>query len=412
MQPHSLRRLAALAAVTLTFLIPACALGAGAAASPAVPFGAALSSVGTGACVDAAGASTATGFALTQAPCTVPAEQSFSFLTQADGSVIVHAPGSFSLCVDVNDSGLLVQNYCLPTASQRWMPNTNGNGTLSLVNQQKSQCLTTSTSGYSIAVCSPGTTMQEFSFLNSHAFAIPAAPLKPIAPVAPVAAASVGQWQAGMFQGLPYRILFPAGYDPTRYVYSLALFLSGAGELGTDNLLQLRNDMGALATDMDFRAKVPMILLAPQCPSSDYWGSPSNFTPTSTEALTIKLVQALASALPVDATRITVTGLSLGSIGTWDMINRYPAVFAAAAPIAGAGNILDAQNLLRTPILAVHGGADTVIPPTYDEAMYQLIHAQGGPMIYFEAPGYGHDVWDGVYPLTSFWQWMMAQVHS
>jgi predicted peptidase len=151
--------------------------------------------------------------------------------------------------------------------------------------------------------------------------------------------------------------------------------------------------------------------VAPQCPTTDNWGNPLNILPTPTETLTVQLMQMLVASLPVDPTHVSVTGLSMGGIGTWDMINRYPALFAAAAPVAGAGYYTEIPDLIHVPIIAVHGTADTVISPLFDALMYQVIHMYGGAMIYFLITDAGHDVWDDIYPLTSFWQWMYTQKH-
>ncbi len=379
-------------------------------------FQAEVLSLGSGLCLGPPGVAATSGLALPQSPCAAPGQQTFSFVVQPDGTFAVHSPASMNLCVDLSDSGAVVQNYCLPTASQKWANTLNQDGSYTLLNQQNNQCLVVGpaaalgASSLSTALCN-GTTAQEFGYALAQPFAPPTA--KPVlrAPPSVIANPTVGQWQAGMFNGLPYRILFPSGYDPSQYAYPISLFLHGAGESGTDNRTQLRNDIWALASDMDFRAKVPMILVAPQCPSSDNWGDPYSATPSVTEALAVKLMQELVASLPVDATRVSVTGLSMGGFGAWDMIVRYPALFAAAAPLAAAGNLSAAGSLVKVPLLAVHGGADLVVLPIFDELMYNLIHQQNGAMVYFELSGVGHDVWDYVYPLTLFWQLISTQKH-
>lgn len=40
----------------------------------------------------------------------------------------------------------------------------------------------------------------------------------------------------------------------------------------------------------------------------------------------------------IDSHRLYITGVSQGGYGTWDMIERWPHYFAAAAPISGAGD--------------------------------------------------------------------------
>ena len=52
---------------------------------------------------------------------------------------------------------------------------------------------------------------------------------------------------------------------------------------------------------------------------------------TATEA--IELVEFIKSKYPVDSSRIYSTGFSMGGCKTWDMVQEYPEVFAAVAPM-------------------------------------------------------------------------------
>ena len=412
LRPKSLRFSLLLLIVTFcaTAFVPAAH-----AASPTVQAG--LLSSQSGLCVAVPGAASTTGLVLAQASCTSTSQAYFAFLAQSDGSYLIEAPESSALCVDLNDSGQLVQNYCLPTASQHWIGSFHADGTVTIINQQTGQCIGATAAASGVAAGFAGvdcsaTAAQQFTMLSAQYYTPPVIAPAAVLPSTP-ATPTVGQWQAGMFQGMPYRILFPTGYDPVHHYYPLALFLHGEGERGTDNQLQLVNGMSSLPNDMDFRANVPMIVVAPQCPVTDTWGQANMPNPSASEALAVQLVQTLVGSLAVDPQRVSVTGLSMGGLGAWDVINRYPAIFAAAAPIAGAGNVADVPNLVWMPIYAVHGSADGVVPPIYDETMYADIHALGGPMLYFEIAGGGHDdsIWDPIYAMTSFWQWMYSQQH-
>ena len=52
---------------------------------------------------------------------------------------------------------------------------------------------------------------------------------------------------------------------------------------------------------------------------------------TATEA--VALIEQLKQKYPIDAKRIYATGFSMGGIKTWDMLQEYPDVFAALAPM-------------------------------------------------------------------------------
>ena len=66
---------------------------------------------------------------------------------------------------------------------------------------------------------------------------------------------------------------------------------------------------------------------------------------------TLKMVkEVLDEALanyPVDRNRIYIAGLSMGGMGTFDMLCRYPDLFAAAIPICGG---VDTGRLERVDI--------------------------------------------------------------
>src|ERR1041385_7272221 len=70
---------------------------------------------------------------------------------------------------------------------------------------------------------------------------------------------------------LPYRILFPEGYDKSKK-YPLVLFLHGGGERGRDNEKQLVHGLKVFL-DLDNRKKYPCIVIAPQCMQDSNWSS-------------------------------------------------------------------------------------------------------------------------------------------
>lgn len=70
---------------------------------------------------------------------------------------------------------------------------------------------------------------------------------------------------------LPYQILYPKDYDPTKK-YPLILFLHGSGERGNDNEKQLMHG-SSLFTHEKNQNDFPAIVVFPQCPSESYWAS-------------------------------------------------------------------------------------------------------------------------------------------
>ena len=163
------------------------------------------------------------------------------------------------------------------------------------------------------------------------------------------------QYVDGKGDTLNFRILYP-DYDTLR-TYPLVIFLHGSGERGHDNKAQLKWGVMNFATDQNMMAH-PAIILAPQCPDSMSW---SNFTgfrkdqklqllpePSGPMGLVIGLVHELMKKAQVDSSRIYITGLSMGGFGTYDAIERWPNLFAAAIPVAGGGDPSKADRIAHT----------------------------------------------------------------
>ena len=220
----------------------------------------------------------------------------------------------------------------------------------------------------------------------------------------------------------PYRLLFPADYaekKPENKVekkWPLILFLHGAGERGADNKAQLKY----FPTDMasrENRAKFPTFLVAPQCPAERAWSAASlrdvsaKFNPEpcdETKAL-MGMLEGLLKELPVDPSRVYLTGLSMGGYGSWDLAARYPTKWAAVVPICGGGDPATAPRFKDLPLWAFHGGKDPVVPPARSHVMIDALKAAGGSPRYTEFPDAGHDSWTPGYRHPEFLPWLFSQ---
>jgi len=215
---------------------------------------------------------------------------------------------------------------------------------------------------------------------------------------------------------LPYRIAFPEDYnadDTTEY--PIILFLHGAGERGDDNEIQLTHVDVVFGSD-DFRTNYPCFVLIPQCPVGKKWvevdwGLMSHTMP-QTMSISLKLTMALLlrtmHQYNIDTNRVYVTGLSMGGYGTWDIIARFPKIFAAAIPICGGGDENTAPQIANIPIWAFHGGRDRVVPVSRTQNMIDAILAQGGSPKYTEFPDLGHLSWNAAYTTDGLWEWLFS----
>lgn len=123
--------------------------------------------------------------------------------------------------------------------------------------------------------------------------------------------------------------------------------------------------------------------------------------------LTVVVLKELLTKYPIDPDRLYVTGASMGARGTYDLLRRYPDLFAAGAPAASPANPADAAIYARQNIWAVMGSVDPVVQPNRD-TIAAIRKACGNP-IYTELAEHGHDSWRSIYPMPEFIAWMFAQ---
>ncbi len=222
-----------------------------------------------------------------------------------------------------------------------------------------------------------------------------------------------------VFQGneLLYRFAKPLDYnDEESQKYPLILFLHGAGERGNDNKLQLTHIDKVFCTD-EFREKYPCFIIIPQCPEENRWvevdwNLPSHIQPekmSSPMKLTVSLLYSTMMHYNIDTQRIYVLGLSMGGYGTWDLITRFPYLFAAAVPVCGGGDETKASKIVDVPVWAFHGAIDKVVPVERTRNMINAIKQNGGTPKYTEYPDLGHLCWNEAFATDELWQWLFSQ---
>ena len=214
-----------------------------------------------------------------------------------------------------------------------------------------------------------------------------------------------------------YRLYVPKDYDCGE-MYPLVVFLHGSEERGDDNEAQLKNGLQVMFNDVTSPI-YDSIVIAPQCPRESWWtlaniGTRSCTiagTPESRELIAVlKIMDELCGFYNVDRDRVYVTGISMGGFGTWDLLSRHGARFAAGMPICGGGDTSYARLLKRIPIRTFHGSADPFVPSLLSRVMYAAIRREGGEQISFtEFEGAGHVIWDDVYADRENIDWLFAQ---
>jgi predicted peptidase len=218
---------------------------------------------------------------------------------------------------------------------------------------------------------------------------------------------------------LNYRLLEPEVMQAGEK-YPLVLFLHGAGERGNDNEKQLTHG-GQMFLNPVNREKYPAFVLFPQCPESGYWAyenRPQSFIPTqmpvgkempSVFQAVKELLDMYLANPQVDKSRIYIMGLSMGAMGTYDMVSRFPDIFAAAVPICGTVNPMRLSAARNVAFRIFHGDADDVVPVAGSRQAYKALKAAGASVEYIEFPGCNHGSWNPAFNYPDFMKWLFTQ---
>jgi predicted esterase len=144
----------------------------------------------------------------------------------------------------------------------------------------------------------------------------------------------------------------------------------------------------------------------------------------------MRVVDWAMATYPIDPSRVTITGPSMGGIGSAACALHYPARFAAAEPLCGyhsyfvrsdiggrtmrpwekflaeqRSNVFWAENGMYLPLYIVHGTKDLpeensgVLIDRYVELNYDVTH---------EHPELGHNVWQSTYEDLKGAKWLLT----
>lgn len=218
---------------------------------------------------------------------------------------------------------------------------------------------------------------------------------------------------------LLYRLYVPDNL-PEAYKAPLVLYLHSGRGRGNDNLAQV--EIGAqLLSQSRVQVEQPCFVLAPQCPAGTQWVNTNNDTvpfknydqdqiPESMEMkLVVKLINRLVLDYPINADRIYVTGISMGGSGTWDIITRYPGLFAAAVPVNGVSDPGKSNLVAHLPIWAFHGRRDRVSEVENTRRTVKALSKNGEACNYTEYKTLGHAIGKVTYENTELWKWLFSQ---
>lgn len=178
----------------------------------------------------------------------------------------------------------------------------------------------------------------------------------------------------------------------------LIIFLHGSGEKGTDiELVKMHGPFKYLKSN-----ELDAFVLAPQCPDNEYWDS---------EVL-YQLILKIQKENNIDASRIYLTGLSMGGWGAWNLAFAHPEMFAALVPIAGFVDrvpMIENCKIASIPIRIFHGLVDDVVDVNYSIAIFKKLKPCNSNIELTIFDDAGHDSWTRVYDNKEIYDWMFQQ---
>ena len=178
----------------------------------------------------------------------------------------------------------------------------------------------------------------------------------------------------------------------------LIVFLHGSGERGT-NLEMVKAHSPFTYKNL---IKEPVAILAPQCPENMWW---------DTEAV-YYLIKEIQAKYKIDASRIYLTGLSMGGWGTLKLAGEHPEMFAAVASVCAPTDMVmgaNIQNYKDLNIKIFQGGMDDVVHPNNAIDFWQVLHPINPKAELIIFPNDNHNSWDSTYSNPSFYTWLLSQ---
>ena len=193
---------------------------------------------------------------------------------------------------------------------------------------------------------------------------------------------------------LRFLIASPETFDPSVPAPAI-LFLHGAGTRWT-SLETLEGN--AISRYAQANEDFPFVLVMPLCTEEtwfDLWQQ-------------LKDLVALLQNTPwVDASRLYLSGNSMGGYGTWQLGMCIPKAFAAIVPVCGGGMYWEAYRLKAVPVWAFHGALDQTVLPEESQKMVDAVNKRGGNAKLTIYPNNTHDAWTDTYSNPEVYAWLL-----
>jgi len=240
----------------------------------------------------------------------------------------------------------------------------------------------------------------------------------------------------------PFALYLPAGIGNSPGPWPLVVSLHGAWSNYANNLKRLMG-RGNRPGEPD---ELPLVSLPlwPELPEIEGivvcpWGrgTMGYHGPGAQDVLDV--LELVLSKYPVDPERISITGLSMGGNGTWEMALHHSDLFAAVVPVCAPADFtslsseekftaeyrekfpylerIQAQNSISNfawnahplKIRIHHGTDDPVVPFAHSEKMAGILTELGIPAPLTGYDNVGHNSWDPTYEQAKILKWLLSR---
>lgn len=180
----------------------------------------------------------------------------------------------------------------------------------------------------------------------------------------------------------------------------LVIYLHGKDGCGS-NLDRLMKIQGIPQYINEGKIYPNAIVISPQCPTGSSWTSQANAV--------MEVIEAVVAEHNIDRSRISLTGASLGGIGTFNIAIKNPNYFSAIVPVCASVSAAKCNVLTNVPVKIYHGTRDTGMGFSVKDAAV-VIAQNGGNCELNMLEGKGHEIryvyCDDTYNVLD---WMISQ---
>lgn len=172
---------------------------------------------------------------------------------------------------------------------------------------------------------------------------------------------------------------------------------------GSDHLIAIIDGFNIICRYLKYISEgkeFPAIILAPQCPQGVVW---NNLIFALKE-----LIDNVIESYNVDKNKVSITGISMGGFGTWEMGISYPDLFSAMAPICGGGLSWRCDSLKNIPIWAFHGDCDDIVPLKNSVEMVDSVNKHGCNARLTILHNVAHCCWEEAYTSSNVIEWLIS----